>query len=247
MQIGSYRFAPPWWGVVLALVGVLILSTLGMWQIERAHYKEGLVAAHAKAQAAGPQTLHVTPADVHAGRGPHRGYRYIVTGHYDAAHQLLLANQVHGTQTGYRVWTPLVLDSGVRVMVDRGWVAAPVDRRAARPDPAAPGGQVRVRGYWQGFPQPGLRFGADRQCDHSGWPRALNYPSTASVRCQYRAPVVDGLLLLDPKAPGGFVRDWDEDPIGLRPWAHYVYASQWFLMALIAVVILVIVNTRRRA
>ncbi|MES1955434.1 SURF1 family protein [Salinisphaera hydrothermalis] len=246
MQIGPYRFAPPWWGVVLALVGVLILSSLGMWQIERAHYKQRLVVAHAKAQAAGPQQLRITPADLAAGHGPRRGYRYVASGHYDAAHQLLLADQVQGTQTGYRVWTPLVLPSGVRVMVDRGWVAAPDDRHEL-PTPPAPNDAVRVRGYWQGFPQPGLRFGADRQCDHRGWPRALNYPSTASVRCQYETPVADGLLLLNPKAPGGFVRDWDEDPIGLRPWAHYVYASQWFLMALIALIILVVVNTRRRA
>ena len=247
MNIGPFRFAPPWWGILITIAGMAILSALGVWQIERAHYKERLVAAHAAARRAGPQQLRLSAADVAAGRGPRHGYRYIVRGHYDAAHQLLLSNQVEGTQTGYRVWTPLVLDSGVRIMVDRGWVPKTGDRNAPKPNPDAPAGQVTVRGYWQRFPQPGLRFGDDRQCDIAGWPRALNYPAAATVRCQYRAPVANGLLLLNPKAPGGFKRDWDEDAIGLRPWAHYVYASQWFLMAAIAVVILVVVNTRRRA
>ncbi|MGB7755776.1 MAG: SURF1 family protein [Salinisphaera sp.] len=247
MHIGSFRFAPPWWGVLITAVGVAILSALGVWQIERAHYKERLVAEHAAAERAGPQHLQLDVADVESGNGPRHGYRYIFVGHYDAAHQLLLSNQVEGTQTGYRVWTPLILDSGVRVMVDRGWVPKTGDRGAPRPNPKAPTGEMTVRGYWQGFPQPGLRFGADQQCNLAGWPRALNYPAPATVRCQYRAPVANGLLLLDPKAPGGFVRDWDEDAIGLRPWAHYVYASQWFLMAMIAVIILVVVNTRRRS
>ncbi|WP_423823187.1 SURF1 family protein [Salinisphaera sp. SPP-AMP-43] len=246
MQIGSFRFAPPWWGVLIAAVGVVILSALGLWQIERAHYKQGLVAEHRAAERAGPQQLALTPEAVRQGQGARRGYRYIVSGHYDAAHQLLLSNQVTGTQTGYRVWTPLVLDSGVRIMVDRGWVPKTDGRSAPKPDPEAPRGSVSIRGYWRGFPQPGLRMGDDQECDRSGWPRAFNYPTTATVRCQYRAPVADGLLLLDPKAPGGFVRDWDEDTIGLRPWAHYIYASQWFLMALIAVIILVVVNTKRR-
>ncbi|AWN14621.1 SURF1 family protein [Salinisphaera sp. LB1] len=247
MNIGSFRFAPPWWGVAITVVGMAILSALGVWQIERAHYKERLVAEHAAARRAGPQHLRLDAAAVDSGRGPRHGYRYIVSGHYDAAHQLLLSDQVQGTRSGYRVWTPLVLDSGVRVMVDRGWVPKTGDRSAPKPNPQAPAGRVTVRGYWQGFPQPGLRLGHDRQCSLTGWPRALNYPPAATVRCQYGAPVANGLLLLNPKAPGGFLRDWDEDAIGLRPWAHYVYASQWFLMAVIALIILVVVNTRRRA
>lgn len=249
MQIGPYRFTPPWWGILLTIVGVLILSALGVWQIQRAHYKEGLVARHAAAQRAGPQHLRLNAEAMRAGHGPRRGYHYIVTGHYDAAHQLLLSDQVQGTRTGYRVWTPLVLASGVRIMVDRGWVPEKSDDPdAPKPDPSAPDGGVTVQGYWRDFPQPGLQFGAHTVCHSDGWPRAFSYPTTATVRCQYQPPVADGLLLLNPKAPGGFVRDWDEDEdaIGLRPWAHYTYASQWFLMALVAVIIFGVVNAKRR-
>jgi len=66
------------------------------------------------------------------------------------------------------------------------------------------------------------------------------------VRCQYAAPVVNGLLLLDEKDSNGFVRDWDEDLVGLSPFGHYGYASQWFLMAVVAGIIFLVVNTRRR-
>lgn len=245
MQIGSFRFAPPWWAIALTVLAVAALSSLGVWQIERAHYKERLVAEHVAAKRAGPQTLRLTPDEVNAGHGPRHGYRYIAQGHYDAAHQLLLADQVEGTRTGYRVWTPLVLDSGVRVMVDRGWMPRVGERDIHQPNPEAPRGRVTVRGYWRGFPHPGLQFGTSPRCNLSGWPRPLNYPGVATVRCQYKTPVADGLLLLAPNQAGGFVRNWDENPIGLRPWAHYVYASQWFLMAVVAVIILGVVNTRR--
>ena len=246
IKLGAFRLAPPWWAVLLAVVGVVILSSLGVWQIERAHTKARILAAQQAAQAAGPQrvTIDRRALDGESG-GLTYGYRIIVQGTYDAAHQILLSNQVEGTLTGYRVWTPLVTSAGVRLMVDRGWVEKPTDPAAALPDPPAPSGTVEVQGFWRPYPAPGLRLGTHTVCDKTGWPRALNYPVADTVACQYEAPVVNGLLLLSPEADGGFVRDWDTDRVGMGPTGHYIYASQWFLMALIAVGIVIFVNLKR--
>ena len=250
MNLGRFRFSPPWWGVLLFAIGATIFCALGGWQIERAHYKERLVAAEDAAQAAGTQTMQPQGT---AARGDARvaalveGREYIATGYFDTRHQILLADQVRGTQAGYHVWTPLVLDNGLRVMVDRGWVARS-PRGEALPNPPAESEAVRIKGFWSGFPQPALQWSAASAFDAQSWPRALSYHDVAGVRCQYDAPVLDGLLLLDPQDPNGFVREWDEDRdrIGLRPFGHYAYASQWFLMAVVAGVILVVVNLRRR-
>ena len=226
-------------------IGAVIFCAMGGWQIERAYYKERLVAAEQAAQAAGTQTI---PSRGDAGVPDLvQGREYIAAGRFDTRHQILLADQLRGTQSGYHVWTPLVLDNGARVMVDRGWVERP-PRGEALPNPTATNDAVRVKGIWAGFPQPALQWGAASACDTQGWPRALSYPDVAGIRCQYDAPVLDGLLLLDPQDANGFVREWDEDrdPIGLRPLGHYAYASQWFLMAIVAGVILVVVNLRRR-
>lgn len=249
MIIGAYRFAPPWWGVVLFVLVAAILCSLGVWQIERAHYKQGLVEVERAARAAGPAPMR--PGDVAAAgnaRAPGLTYgrHYVVTGHYDIDHQILLNDQVNGQDLGWRVWTPIVLDDGTRVMVDRGWVARSRSADAPAADLGAPTGPVQVLGFWRSFPRPGLSFARDDRCQDSDWPRALNYPDAATVRCQYHAPVVDGLLLLDADDPNGFVRDWDEDLVGLSPFGHYAYASQWFLMAVVAGIILIVVNTRRR-
>lgn len=250
MNLGRYRFSPPWWGVLLFCVGAAIFCSLGAWQLERAHTKEALVAAEQAARAAGPQPMQPPRAAIGADAadsGLVHGRTYNARGHYDAARQILLADQLRGTRSGYRVWTPLVLDNGVRVMVDRGWIARPAGNESL-PDLAAPTGTVEISGYWRSFPQPALAWGGASACDASAWPRVLSYPGTATVRCQYDAPVADGLLLLDAQAPGGFIREWadDKDSVGLRPFGHYAYASQWFLMAVVAGVILVVVNLRRR-
>jgi surfeit locus 1 family protein len=240
MRLGQYRFNPPLWAIPLVVILVAVLIALGVWQLDRAHYKEHLIAVHKAAQAAGPQVMKIGSEEA----TPRRNLSYIVHGHYDDAHQLLLANQLHGTREGYRVWTPLVLASGVQIMVDRGWVPKPTGQDAAPPSPPAPGGRVTIKGYWRGFPQP-LSFGENKRCNLMGWPRPLNFPDTATVRCQYQRPVADGLLLLAPDQVGGFVRDWDEDSIGLRPWVHYSYAAQWFFFALLVIALFVFISNRR--
>lgn len=54
-------------------------------------------------------------------------YRHVtVTGEYDFAHQVVLRNQVRsrmtGTDPGYALLTPLVMEDGTAVMVNRGWI-----------------------------------------------------------------------------------------------------------------------------
>lgn len=251
MKLGPYRFAPPWWAALLAVVVAAILCSLGVWQIQRAHYKERLLAEQQAAQAGGPtmmqpgQAASSGDADID---GLDYGARYIARGHYDADHQILLRDQPHGPQNGYRVWTPFILDNGIRIMVDRGWVpaGAPGDKRAP-PNPSAPATATRIQGFWRSLPQPPVTSSNASDCAERDWPRALSYPGAATVRCQYQAPVANGLLLLDPDAPNGFVRDWeeDEDLVGLKPFGHYAYASQWFLMAFVVGVIFVVVNLKR--
>jgi surfeit locus 1 family protein len=249
MNIGRFCFTPPWWAWIAMAAAVAILSALGIWQIERAHYKERLAAAQIAAQQAGPGVLHIARA---AAKGNARnaeltyGRQYRATGHFDAAHQVLMDNQVNGTQVGFRVWTPLILENGIRIMVDRGWVPMPEAGRQHLPDPSAPAGQLTVSGFWRTFPQPGIRTRSAAECAARPWPRALNFPNAATVRCQYGAPVANGLLLLNPAASYGFVRDWDGDQIVVSPLRHYIYASQWFLMAVICFGIFLFVNTRKR-
>lgn len=248
MKLGRYRFAPPWWGVLVFILVAGLLCALGVWQIERGQMKERMVAEQKAARKNGLQPMRAAHAPS-SGNGRTSGLvygrRYSVDGVADGSRQILLDDQVEGTRVGYRVWLPVRLDSGVWVMVDRGWVPMSPGGRSHPPDPAVPTGRVHMIGFWRSFPQPGIRMGDSKSCDQTGWPRRLSYPDAATVRCQYHAPIANGLLLLSPKDPHGFVRHWDENLVGIPPIQHFVYASQWFLMAFVVGVIFVVVNFKR--
>lgn len=131
----------------LALLGLLILvvvafTMLGFWQLDVAKSKGAQEAvAAAQQQAREPLTDVIRPHQAFPKGGSLKPVT--VTGHYDAAHQVLVSGRVlHGT-SGYWVLTPLVVDAtGARIAVIRGFVDDPA---AARP-PSTGHQTVTVRG-----------------------------------------------------------------------------------------------------
>lgn len=238
MRLGGFRFDPPLWAWVAAVPALALLLWLGTWQVQRGLAKEDMLAERAAARQAEPRPLPPT------GEAVERAYGQLVEvrGHYEGRRQILLDNQVRQGRVGYRVWTPLRLEDGRLVLVDRGWVPLGEDR-SRPPRPGAPEDERTVRGLWRDLPEPGLRLAAPGACEQDDWPRVLNYPRHDQVACQYEAPVANGLLLLEEDAPGGFARDWDEG--GVPPVRHYGYAVQWYALALTLVVLFVILATRR--
>ncbi|GAB3681014.1 SURF1 family protein [Salinisphaera aquimarina] len=244
MRVGRYRFAPPWWGVVVLVLVAGALCSLGIWQIDRGESKQIMLAQQKAAGKAAPLSFSSAATDAPA-QTPAYGHRYTVAGRVDAGHQILLDNQVFDQRVGYRVWTPIIQADGRRVLVDRGWVSLSAGGRNQPPTPRAPKGHVEMTGLWRGLPEPGLRLGADQACDATGWPRVLNYPEIASVRCQYTGPVADGLLLLDERDTRGFPRNWQLGLTRMPPIRHFGYAAQWFAMAAAVAVIFLVVNLKR--
>lgn len=118
--------------IVLGLCAFAVLLALGTWQVQRLVWKEGLLASidmriAAPAQPlAGIETRLANSGEVDywpvsvAGVFHHEGER-----HFFATHQ---------GQSGYFIYTPLELDDGRFVFVNRGFV--PFDRKdaASRPE-----------------------------------------------------------------------------------------------------------------
>jgi surfeit locus 1 family protein len=239
MRLGAYRFRPSLWPSLAVLLLLPLLLALGFWQLDRAAQKRAwladLVAASQKAA-----------VDLNAAQPSYRelaNRKVIVRGHYDPAHQVLLDNQTRDRQAGYLVLTPLRLaGSDVAILVDRGWLAAPPDRRQL-PAVAIDGtAAVTARGVADKGPSPGLKLG--EAAAESGWPLRLQYLDYEVRQQRLRSQVLPYLVRLDPDQPQGYRRDW-QPVTEMGPSTHIGYAVQWFGLALALVVIYLVVNTKR--
>jgi cytochrome oxidase assembly protein ShyY1 len=149
-----YRFvlSPRWLGLglVMSLAAVTMVG-LGLWQLDRYHQRS---AINARIDGAGdpvPLTTVLTappaggvgapPADEAAWD------RVVVTGRYDQRHEILARARTVNGRVGFEVITPLVLDDGTAILVDRGWLPPAGDGATAPPRvPPVPGGLVTVVG-----------------------------------------------------------------------------------------------------
>ncbi|MGG7576632.1 SURF1 family protein [Rhizobium sp. Nf11,1] len=114
------RRRPPVITGILVLIALAILLSLGTWQLQRLHWKQGLLADIAARQAAAPVPL----ADIEAlaASGGDIEYRKVTaTGRYINNKERHFFATWRG-QTGFYVYTPLELADGRIVFVNRGFV-----------------------------------------------------------------------------------------------------------------------------
>ena len=148
------RFQPTLWATVAVVPALALLLTLGVWQLQRLSWKTELIAEMESRMDAPPIAL---PEDLPeaADLGALRFHRVALTGRYHHDKELYRRAQSLRNQRGAFVLTPMTLDDGRQVIVNRGWV--PLDREdpATRPDGQVTG-TVTVeaivrRGGWQGM------------------------------------------------------------------------------------------------
>lgn len=232
------RAASRVWPTLAAVAFIALFTGLGFWQMGRYELKQQLWRDF---EASGGQSA----VQVRGNDDLEAADRYapvVLRGRYDLGHQLLLDNRVRGGRAGVAVFTPLDLASGETILVNRGWLPMDRDRREL---PRAPGpkGQLSVRGLAAPPPATGIRLGEVEPPAH--WPWLTPYLLTDRVEEALGRPVADKVVLLDPAARGGFLRDWE--PAMLPPERHLGYAVQWFALAATVVVVWVLLTVRSRS
>jgi surfeit locus 1 family protein len=223
-----------------SLAAFAVLIGLGTWQIERLDWKEGLTAERGAAISAPPIAV------------PHTGeaarslefHRVEAKGQFLHDREILVhAIERKRGEAGYLVITPLRLDDGAVVLVERGWVPSEKRDAATRAQGNPPGGVAvdgllrlplsekpswftpandAVRGEWFWIDLPALSRAA-------GVPDALPFYVEAGP-----APNPGGL-------PVGGQANTD------LPNDHLQYAITWFSLAAILAVFYVMLLRRERA
>jgi surfeit locus 1 family protein len=118
------------WPAAFTCAAAAILVSLGVWQLHRLTWKEGLIANIEARASAVPQPLPPV-TDWPALRPEDYEYRHVtLTGTFENGEEALVfrpSGGSAGNQPGYHVLTPLRLKSGGIVIVNRGFV--PLDRK----------------------------------------------------------------------------------------------------------------------
>ena len=212
------------WMTALALAGVLLFAQLGRWQWHRAAEKRALAVAFL----AGTENF----ATALGSRSTAELARYTqvrARGRYDTAHQFLLDNMAHEGRTGYQVLTPLQLDGGRVLLVNRGWLPLPGGRRDALPDISLPDlGTINIGGRLDNLPVTGLAMGQAAPAQGPLWPKRTSFPSMQQLGAALGQSVEARQLLLGASEPQGFARDWTSSGTGFGPERHMAYAFQWW-------------------
>jgi surfeit locus 1 family protein len=225
-----------------SLVGVGILVSLGVWQLKRLAWKEGLIAAvetraHAAPEAPPPpsQWDELKPADYE--------YRRVKAhGVYDYRHQELVFGALDTPRgryggVGYFVMTPLRLAGGDAIIVNRGFVPD-TQKSAAEIGPA---GEVDVVGLMRASQPRNLFTPADDPQHGVFYTRDVE-PLARAMGLGAHAPfLIDAEAGADPLPQGGETRlSFPND--------HLSYAFTWFgLAAALAGVFAVFAFGQRRA
>ncbi len=238
MRIGSIEFSPGRWPTVVTSVLLGILVSLGFWQLDRAEQKKILLTQYGSEQ---KQTI----LQLEAGLKSAVGLEYkdaVVVGHYDSDHQLLLDNRTHAGQAGYQVLTPfLIRDSGVAVLVNRGWM--PLGQSRDRlPDVTVHEDRQRISGRLKIPLQKVFMLGEEGP--RQRWPWRIQKIHIGSLSAELGRPLLPVVLLLDAGQPDGYVRQW-RPLVGFGPERNVGYAVQWFGLAAALLIIYLAVNTRR--
>lgn len=213
-------------GLVLAGLAafglVAVLAGLGIWQVQRLHWKLDLIA-RVEARLAAPLTPAPPPVDWPELSENSAEYRRVsATGSYDFDREELV-KAVTDYGGGFWVMTPLVGTDGWTVWINRGFV--PQDRKAPG-DRTRPQGSQEVSGLLR-MSQPGGAFLRKNDPASDRW---YSRDTAAMAEARGIGPVAP--YFIDAAAGAS-----DQLPIGgltvvtFRN-SHLSYALTWFAMAL---------------
>ena len=220
---------------VAAALGIALTLALGNWQLDRAAEKLQLQRRMERAEHASPLHLGADPiqaADI-------AYYKVEAGGDFLAQDTVYLDNRTRKGVAGYELITPLRLNGGRCVLVNRGWVAAGPDR-SRLPEVRTPAGPIRVEGVALPGNQRGLELSNRVQIG-----RVWEHVTVERYRNAFGLELQPIIVRAQNDLGDGLVRDWPPPDVGVD--RHRAYAAQWFAMALAILVLYVVLTVKRNA
>ncbi len=238
MRIGKFQFRPRLIPTIMVVVLLPLLVRLGFWQLARADEKRAIIAEQNAKLALPPKIIDQPLVDT----SNLQFHRLMIKGTFVTRYQVYIDNKIQQNKVGYEIVTPMQIGSSQQyVLVDRGWVPMGASR-SELPAVDTPTQEVTVLGIAKYNTKDVVSFG-DANRSNKGWPAVVRWVDIKALQKETKLNLLPFMVLLDPKAQYGYVRDWKF--INMPPEKHISYAVQWFAMAIALVVIYLVVNLKR--
>jgi surfeit locus 1 family protein len=211
----------------------VVLVALGTWQLQRLAWKEGLIATIEARR-------HEAPVPVEMVAEENADYRpATATGRLLHDKELFLNAISLKGEGGYHVLTPMSLENGMYLLVDRGWTPYAKKTPSTRPEGQIPD-TVTVKGVARLPKKPGLFAPANR-------PGANDWYSVDLATMEKATGVAFLPFILEADAafnPGGI-------PVGGQtrldlPNDHLGYALTWYALAATLLIVYFVAVRRRK-
>lgn len=199
---------------LIGLGGLAVLIYLGVWQVQRLAWKQGLLTEISAEIASDPIPLNTALDD-----GAPRYTPVATQGVFGDGHIRMLASR-KSTGPVFRIIRPFETDDAGRVLIDTGWIK---DGSAV---PDVPTGLVSLLGNLDN-PNEADGFTPDPDLENNMW-FARDVPAMAAVLDTQ--PIL--VVLREPASPRLGLTPWPVSPDGI-PNDHLQYAITWFSLAII--------------
>lgn len=234
----SARCLFPAWAIVFLVAGVVLFSSLGLWQLTRAAEKQTLEDQRTSALEAG---ILPTLAKLVAEPQKYRYWAYQAKGHFLAQPQWLLDNKVRNGRVGAEVLSLFVPDgSSMALLVNRGWFAPDSLQRKKWVPPLLTLQSVELQGRLMVPPDVGIRF--EQRNDPGTVLQFVDIDGLSVVAGLQIAPLV---LQLGSGSTDDLDRRWPQSDRNGSDKSR-AYAAQWFSFAALSVVLFFVLACRRR-
>lgn len=220
----------PWGLTILLLVACAAFVALGVWQVQRLHWKHDLIARVDARVSAEPVAL---PSEAGLSDGDYEYLRVRVSGRFDASASALV-RAATGLGTGYWTMVPMRIGDNRLVWINRGFV--PAGTTVSQAAAAVPAGDVAVTGLLRMTEADGSLLQSNRPADDRWYSR----DTAALAQDRGIGPVVPAFI--DAQAESGGIRaEKGAQPVpGLTvinfPDNHLSYALTWFALAALSLV-----------
>lgn len=221
--------------ILFTCLMIPLLIGLGYWQIDRAEEKRQILAEFVANQQSAPAGLEDLSGESNLQYRPVQ-----LRGKLDATRRLLLDNRVRNGRPGYEIFEVLTpTKTGQKILVNRGWVPASLDRRQL-PEVTAVPGEVILTGTLYKVLKGGLQLD-DGVNAVSHWPARVGWVSAARAKQLYSDDFFAYQLRLESDSVGALETGWPT--VAIMPEKHTAYAVQWFVMAVVLLILTLNANS----